>query len=149
MDSGVDTGLHEIFIHVKDPDNETIHPEVLMEDNQSTTLWDSVYLPLDFQQLISAQVIVLPRSTGDLRWNISTAWGKLCADEDYNQHTDSIAATETAVTDNKLSCVDISAAFTGVAAGDLIGFQFTREGGDVGDTLNAECAYLGARIRYV
>ncbi|GAI41372.1 unnamed protein product, partial [marine sediment metagenome] len=40
-------------------------------------------------------------------------------------------------------------ALTGLAAQDLVGVEFTREGSAGTDTVNADCYLLGLRIQYV
>ena len=72
-------------------------------------------------------------ATGNLRYSVVTNWG--ANGEAYNLNTDSIAATTLAMTQNAMTEVDISAAFTGIAAGDYVGLRFNRLGSDALDTM--------------
>ena len=83
-----------------------------------------------------------------MRWYATTDWGAI-GNENYNTGTDSTAATNTPVTQNKIEALDFTAALTGIAAADLVGLKFIRVGANVGDTVNADCYYLGLVVRYV
>lgn len=152
-DSGTDTIVPEIFVNTIDPlTTLSDHPVVTLADGVTTNVYNSINLPLEFQELVSAHVIVCQTATAgppNMRWQLDTDFGKICADENYNQHSDSIGATDTAVDLNQMECLDISAALTGIAAGDLIGFNFARLGAHANDTVNADCYYMGIRLRYV
>ncbi|GAH07755.1 unnamed protein product, partial [marine sediment metagenome] len=69
--------------------------------------------------------------------------------EAYNAHSDAVAVDTVAVTANKLECIDIAEALTGIAAGDWIGVRFTRNGTDVLDTLATTVYLIGMRMQYV
>jgi len=84
-----------------------------------------------------------------MRRAVATDWGTLCIINSYFSHSDAIPAGEVAVVNGVLSCIDISDALTGIAANDLVGILFTREGGHVNDTVNANCYLLGIRFQYV
>lgn len=138
-----------IFIKTSDPDTVIgTHPAVLLPDGADTTVYEEIILPTGILALESAEAIIVPGGTGNLRRSAASNFGEIDS-EAYNNHTDSIAAGQIAVTLNVLESIDISALFTSVAAEDLIGFSFTREGSNVNDTVNADCYYLGVRIRYV
>ena len=71
--------------------------------------------------------------SGNLRYSVTTNWA--ANGEAYNLNTDSIATTTQAMTQNAMTEVDISAAFTGIAAGDYVGLRIDRLGSDALDTL--------------
>ena len=107
--------------------------------NIGTTTADGIVyynfrVPALFTSIQRAYVVVFDDgATGNLRYSVVTNWG--ANGEAYNLNTDSIAATTLAMTQNAFAEVDISAAFTGIAAGDYVGLQFTRLGTDALDTL--------------
>ena len=150
-DAGTDTILPELpFVFVSDPDgNIGTHPAVVLTDGVDITVRFQIHIPMEFQELVRAQVIIVPGGTGNLRRNASTNFFKICAGEVYNVHTDALAAGEVAVTINVGECLDISGALDGIALGDLIGVEFTREGSHANDTVNANCYFLGFRGQYV
>ena len=84
-----------------------------------------------------------------MQWSTTTDWGKLCAGENYNDGSDAETDQTTAVAQNELVCIDVSASLTGIVAGDLVGFTFIRRASQAGDTINADAHYLGFRLRYV
>jgi len=106
-------------------------------------------VPADFQELVRAQVFIVAGGAGNLRREVDTNWGKVCAAEDYNTHVDNIAEGVIAVLADDITCFDIAAALTGLAAGDLVGADFTRHGDDGTDTVDADCYCLGFRMQYV
>ena len=66
-----------------------------------------------------------------------------------NIHVDTIAEGVVAVLADDITCFDIAAALTNLAARDLVGVDFTRHGDDVLDTVGADCYCLGFRMQYV
>lgn len=149
-DAGTGTKLPEIFVVVGNPDtNIGTHPAVNLPDAVDTTVRFEVPFPSLFQQLVRAEVVIVAGGTGNLRRSVATNFGKINSAEDYNTHTDSIAAGEVAVVINDLTCIDIAAAFTGIAVSDWAGVEFTRVGSHVNDTVNAVCYFLGFRLQYV
>ena len=74
------------------------------------------------------------------------AYAAVCG-EAYNTHTDSIAATTTAVTTDEIECIDITAALTAATGGDVVGIQFIRTASHADDTVNATVYYLGILIQ--
>lgn len=149
-DSGTDTATPETFLEVTDPDDTLgTHPVLVLTDGITVNAYSQLAVPMGYHELVSASVIISAGGAGDLRRSVNTNWGKMCSTEDYNAQTDSIAAGVVAVLATDLTCIDISTAFTSIAPGDLIGVQFTRIGGDASDTVNADCYYMGIRVRYV
>ena len=139
----------EKFIKVSDPDGAIgTHPAVVLPDGADTPVYDQLYMPLSFQQIISLQAVIVSGGTGDMRRYAASSWGLLGTD-DYDTSADSLVGAQVAVTADKLELIDISALFTGIVAGELAGFTFTREATNVADTVNADCYYLGIRVRYV
>lgn len=139
----------ELWFEVTSPDGSIgTHPAVILTDGADVTVYAQIYIPFDFTALTSAYIIIVAGGTGNLRRSVSSNFGVLCGAENYNNHTDSIAVGQVAVTASRLTCIDISAALTGLGASDLVGLTFTRAASDVNDTVNADCYYLGIRVRY-
>jgi hypothetical protein len=120
-----------------------------LTDGITVTVYDQISVPMDYQELVTAHVIVVAGGAGNLRRSVDTNWGKMCSTEDYDAQTDAIAAGVVAVLASDVTCLDISAALTAIDVGDLVGVEFARIGGDGTDTVNADCYYLGIRVRYV
>lgn len=149
-DAGTDTAVDEWHETVETPDaNIGRHPVQQMLDNVETTVRLGFTLPLSFQELVTAHVVVVAAGTGNLVWNAFTDFGKLCDTEDYNTHSDSVGATTTGVTVNDFECIDVSAALTAIAAGDRIGLEFWRDGDNAADTVGANVYVVELRLRYV
>jgi len=153
-DVGTDTVVPEEFVYVSDPDSMVgDHHALVFTDAADISISFQVAIPLEFQELVTADVVVVQTATAagppDMQWSTTTDWGKLCAAENYNAGSDAETDQTTAVAQNNLVCIDISASLTGIAAGDLVGVIFIRRGTQAGDTINADAYYLGFRLRYV
>lgn len=143
----VEGATREFFVHAPNPDaNIGTHPAQRFIDDLEVTVRIEFFVPHDFTALHTAEIILVPGGTGDLIRSVATNWG--ACTEDYNTHTDTIAEGAEAVTLDDEECLDISEALTGIAAGDLVGIEFTRHADDVLDTVNADCYFLGFRFRY-
>jgi parallel beta-helix repeat protein len=153
VDMGTLTHLPWIFVPVPEPGTVIgTHPATLLTDGLAVTDRIEVYIPIEFQELVRAQAVLVPGGTGNLRRSVATNWGMIGSGEIYNSDAGAIAAGEVAVNLNHLEYIDISAAFTGVAPvnqGDAVGIEFTRHGNHANDTVNADCYLLGVRIQYV
>ncbi len=148
-DGGTDTITPEFFAPVTDLDGaHGPHPRVILTDGLVVVVNSHFCAPLSYQGLISAEAIVVPNGTGNMRWSFSAEWGKICS-ESFEQSGVIIPETVTAVTLDTLECIDISDGLVGVEAGDLVGMQFERHADDVTDTVNEDCYYMGIRVRYV
>jgi hypothetical protein len=123
-------------------------PAVSMADGASIDVYTYLLIPSNFQTFVKAEALVVAGGTGNMRRSVDTTWGNV-GTETYNSASDSIAAGEVAVTTNLINAVDISAAFTGVAAGDLVGIKFNRGGNHANDTVGAVCYFIGVRLQYV
>jgi len=149
LDNGTGTIVPVVFVPVPNPStNIGAHPAEQLTDGLDVVSRLNLYIPSGFQELVTAEAIIVPGGTGNMRRNVVTDWGIVCTDV-YNANSDAIAAGEVAVTVNKLECIDISAALTGIISNDLVGVAFTREGSHVNDTVGANCYLLGLRLRYV
>ena len=152
-DVGTDTKTPEIFSVVVDPDTTLgKHPAVDLPDSADTPVTFQILVPLEFQELVTAHVIVAQTATvasPDMQWSTDVDFGKICAEEDYNTHTDAETDQITAITQNDLECIDVSGSLTGLSVGDLVGFEFIRRATQAGDTINDAAYYLGFRLRYV
>jgi len=139
----------EFFVGVIDPDAFIgSFPATSMTDGLTVDVYTYLLIPSNFQTLVSVDAIVIPNGTGNMRRSVDTTWGTI-GTATYNNASDSIAASEVAVTINLLNSIDISAAFTGVSAGQLVGVKFTRAGGHADDTVGSTCYFMGVRLKYV
>lgn len=132
------------FIAASDPNsNKGRHKTVLMPDDDETTIREEFYIPSDFASLTTAVAIVIPLGTGNLDWEIVTHFAG--NGEQFDVHADSTTGT-TAVTNGEREQFDISAALTGIAADDLVGIEFKRDGDDAADTVGAGVHFVGFYI---
>jgi len=137
----------EVFEAAPNPDgNIGDFPSELMLDGVETICRTTVYITDEFTSVVSAYALIVPTASGNLRWSCTTDFGRICFNEVYNTHSDSVAETTSAVTINEIECLDISAALTGLAAEDLVGVTFIRHGDDVLDTIGDTVHFLGVII---
>ncbi len=89
------------------------------------TYWGTVTfrVPNDFVSLTTVKAAIVPSGTGTFDWTAGTTFG--AAGEAYNANTDSATADGQAVTNLQLLELDISAAFTGIAANDIVNLNLT------------------------
>jgi len=150
-DIGTDTQVHHEWEKPTNPDsNIGDHPAMQMLDNVDTYIRNQIYIPLEFQELVTAQIVVVQVTAANpnMVWTCSTDWGKICSAEDYLAGSDDTGATS-ALAQDDLVCLDFSGALVGIAPGDLIGVSFMRDGDDGADNVGGPVYYLGIRIRYV
>ena len=124
-------------------------PVVTWTNGADTTAYCTLQIPLDFQQLVSANAVVIPAASGNLYWLANSSYGKICADQQEDAHTDAIGVAAQAVTDDELECLDIFALFDNLDLGDNAGVQVSRIGTDELDTVAADVYAVGVRLRYV
>lgn len=151
-DAGTDTILPFIYEPVHNPDAFIgNHPAEDLPDNVVTTTRLSLYVPTEFQELVRIQVFVVAALAGDLNYDVDTDYGKVCADEVYNLHGAAVAGQIHTCAINDIECVDLMPATTlaSLAAQDLVGIQFTRDGVDVTDTIAGHVYLIGVRMQYV
>jgi hypothetical protein len=152
LDSGTDTATHEINETAENTNaNIGRHPVAQMLDGVETTVRFGFTCPMDFQELVTADVVLVSAAAGDLRWDAFTDWGKICAVEDYNTHSDTVGATTTAVLITDLTCIDVTAALdvAALTPGDRVGMEFWRDGDNALDTIGANVYVVAFRLRYV
>lgn len=125
------------------------YASVNMSDNVETTARQTFIIPDDITAITRAVVIIIPDASGNLYWSCATNFGQVCANEDYQTHTDSIALNASAVTADEIECIDITAGLTGVAGGDLVGIEFVRDATNALDTINDVVHYIGILIQGV
>lgn len=149
IDNGLRTQIPEISLPYPIPDgNIGTHPALVLTDGIDITGRFEITLPRKVAQIVTAHLIIVPGGTGNMRRSLATNFGTV-GSQDYNAHTDSIAAGEIAVTQNKLEMIDIKDALTDLSAIDTVGIEFTRVGSHGDDTVNADCYLLGLKLRYV
>ncbi len=96
------------------------------------------HVPNDFSALTDAIILIIPDTTETVQWDCDTDWG--ADDELHTANSDSIVDATESVTVNRLEELDISGAFTGIAAGDYVGVNFISNTNDL--------FMLGFRFRY-
>lgn len=153
LDLGVYTQVPEVFIPVPNPStNIGTHQAEQLTDALEVVSRLNVCIPVNYQELVTCQAVVVPGGTGNMRRSVATQWGEIASGEAYNNDSGAIAAGEVAVTADWVMGIDIAAAFVGVGAlgpGDMVGVAFTRHGDHANDTVGANCYLIGIRMRYV
>jgi hypothetical protein len=144
------SGLKEIWISRTEPDTAIGQFQGEgMPDGIETVIAEVINIPPEFLTLVSAEVIVLQSAdagSGNMVWTVAT--DHAAVGETYTTHQDTAGGT-TSITQNTLISLDVSASLTNIAANDLVGFEFTRDGDNGSDTLGATCLFIGIRVRYV
>jgi len=151
-DQGTDTALPFIYEPVHNPDAFIgNHPAEDLPNNVVTTTRLSLYVPAEFQELVRIQAFVVAAAAGDLNYDVDTDYGKVCASEDYNTHGAAVADQIHTCAINDIECVDLVPATTlaNLAAQDLIGIEFTRDGVVGTDTIAEHVYLIGVRMQYV
>jgi len=134
------------YFPVSNPNgNKGAYAAFNMVDGEDSTLYQTFIIPDDITTITTAVVQIIPEGTGNFYWQCDTA-GAQCG-EGFETNQDSIGADVTAVTTDEVECIDISDAFTGFTAGDVVGLQFIRVGSSATDTVDADCYYLGVLIQ--
>ena len=108
---------------------------VELPDLVDTDLWQTFMMPNAIVTIVQAVAIVIPSAAGNFRWECATNFGAVCSNASYQQHTDSIGATASAVTQDEIECINITGALTGAVGGDLVGINFKRTASNVADTV--------------
>jgi parallel beta-helix repeat protein len=152
-DGGTRTILPEMRIPVPNPNtNIGQHPAELLTDGLAVISRFNVVIPMAFQELVRASIVLVPGGTGNLRRSVATDWGMVGSGESYINDSGAIAAGQVAVTLDHVELLDITAAFAGaapIAQGDQVGVNFTRDAANALDTVNANCYLLELRLQYV
>ncbi len=153
-DGGTDTKTPFIMILAPNQDSyvgaaPSNHRGQQCLDNVTTQVPFEIPIPNEFQEIVTAHVIYVTGANGTINRSVATDFGKVCAGEQIDAHSDAIAAADIAGnTEDEFECDDISAALTAIAAGDWIGLTWTNFGAAAG-TIDATVWVIGIRIRYV
>ena len=153
-DTGTDTKTP--FITVMAPNQDAYVGATLSNhrgqqclDDVTTQVPFEIAIPNEFQEIVTAHVIYVTGANGIINRSVATDFGKVCAGEQIDTHSDAIAAGDIAGnTTDEFECDEISAALTGIEAGDRVGLTWTNFGAAAG-TMNATVWVLEVRIRYV
>lgn len=86
-------------------------------------------VPHDFTSLTDAAVMVIPDASETIQWDVFTKFGAV--GEAFDANSDSIIDDTLAVINNEITELDITAAFTGLAAGDHVGVDFVSNISDI------------------
>lgn len=137
-------GKGTIWIQPQASRNTSNHDDVVRDNyggsncgtagNDGQLYW-STRIPSDFDTLTKAVVCCLtPSVGGSVRYNVATSFD--AAGVAQGTTSDTIGSTDQGMTSLELAELDISAAFTGLAADDILGIKFEREGIHANDTIN-------------
>lgn len=95
-----------------------------LDANGEFTYFMTFQVPADFTTLTSCVVVLLSTdAAADLDWTVDTDFAAV--GEATGTHTDSATADAYAPAQNQIANLDISAALTGLLAGDVLGMKFT------------------------
>ena len=149
-DAGTDTIFPELFVPVNNPNGTLgMHSVIVLTDGAVTTVYSQIYIPTSSVQIVSIDAIIVGNASGNMRRTAYTEFGKLRLSETYNEHTDSLASGQSALTVNELEAVSLGGSWTDVAGGDLIGVSFVRNGDHIDDNVDSACYFLGILVRYL
>ena len=125
-----------------------VYPGSRLVNGSSSEAYFSFPIPSDFHALSKAVVVVIPEAggTGNLYRGVSTKWGATGEANDAN--TDTIEMTTVAVVASQTLDDDVSAALTGIAAGDRVGMAWVRRADLASDTSEAACWVIHLLIEY-
>lgn len=161
LDGVTDNGVGNYVIKARDEVTGTLflpatnqtggigkHAAFYSPDGVTTTLYFETLMPVEIRSIESAYIVVVETTqNGSIRWTANALWGQI-GNENYNTTSDLIGGTTTAVTVNTLNQIPITALFTGISGGDLMGIEFNRFGGNAADTVDGPIYVLGVVIKY-
>ncbi|MBA7564248.1 hypothetical protein ES708_05910 [subsurface metagenome] len=99
-------------------------------------------VPSDFGSLVSVKVVYIDRTSDTFDYTVATSFG--AAGQAYTTHTDSVTADGVGMTDTIIKSLDVTDAFTGLAADDFVGIKMTMDA----LTGSAEIAVIGFLFTY-
>ena len=123
--------------------NKGDHGVVTMTNGIETPIYQEIMIPEGIVTVDTAYAIVIPEGSGNLDWEVTTDWFGVAANEAYNAGTDSASGT-TAVLTGEGEAINITAAFTGATALDVVGILFKRI--TAADTVGADVLYVGVYV---
>ena len=108
----------------------------------------NIRIPPDFSSMNSVTGM-FKGENANLYWEFNTQWGQIeVEDEDFSNDSIAVASISSGWTASDLEAVDLSAAFTGVAAGDQIGMRLKRDGDNASDNGSGGVIFYGIMIEY-
>lgn len=121
-----------------------------MLDNMDTIVGFEFTVPNDYHTLDSVYVMVVQTAAAapNMVWSATTDFALACSTENYDVNQDATGLQTSQVLQNDVVCLDVSDALTGIAAEDLVGMEFLRDGDNVADTVGSTVFCLGLRLRY-
>lgn len=122
------------------------YPATALANNADNIVGFSIPIPSDFHALSKAVVVLIPVAGNNIYRAVTTYFATTGQDKDT--HTDAIAVGAVAVTADFMFDDDISAAFTGIAAGDRVGITWLRNAVELLDTSEGIVYILGLLIEY-
>lgn len=148
--SGTDSAFLELWFPVGFPDaTHGGRPVTELPDAADTMAYVCMQVPMDFHELVGCEFVLIAEGGGDAVFTVLTVFGKICADEQQDAHSDGLGATTLTMTDDELECLSLIDALDDVAPGDNIGVTLSRDGDNQNDDLEATVNAVGIRFRYV
>lgn len=132
--------------HTMTQTNQLGHEGMRFADGNTDAFTINFYVPDDFVTLQEVVLILQSLAAGDAWMDFLGSWGPGGASAD--ETTDTVAAAAITLSANVITELDVSAALTGIAAGDYVGLFCQRTGGNVNDTINNHVECFGLMVRY-
>jgi len=136
-------GVKEFFCPVLDQDG--LQPYVTEIDTYMTSTVTSTeqvhfnfFVPANYSSLLAAVVIIIPDVEETVQWDVSTT--AAASDQDSTTHSDTETNATKAVQLDQMEELDISAAFSLIAANDYVGVLFASDTSDL--------RIVGMRFKY-
>ena len=124
----------------------TLYSGTETADAETDDIYWTIAIPTGFNTLQKAVVVALTAGTGNIYRSVTTAFA--ASGEAHNTHSDAIAIAAVAAVANQMLEDDISAAFTGIAAGDYVGVMWERQAGHASDTIGTTVTVLGLLLEW-
>ena len=139
--------LNQFFPPMNPNDSYGTYATMKMLDGEDTVIRETFMIPSAIVTIVQAVAIIIPKGTGNFRWQAATNFAAVCSNEAYQTHTDSIGVGVTAVDADEVECIDISDALTLAVGDDIVGIEFLRTASNAADTVNADVHFVGILIK--
>lgn len=143
----------QFFIHSIDGDGTltttfTDHRTRDLPNSGNPTIFFEFFIPDDFTSLSEAVLVCqgAAGASGDVLLTRDASWGGV--GEAANATSDGVTSTAITITQDVINEVGLSAALTGIAAGDYVGLKVNRTAGGGGDTFSGALEVLGIMVKY-
>lgn len=120
-------------------------PAILYDPNNNESLVFSTRVPDDLPTSgasVTAQVFFSAPATGGISWNLAFSEVSPGTSDVLSSSASTLTTTRTVATANTVSSFSFGPGSPSIAAGDLIRWSLTRNGGDAADTVTTDAAVL-------